>query len=91
MKSFKIIVTQTVEVKLDESKFDESFMAEFRGSFYPFYDIEDHAKHIGQLEARGITYLQVDKKEFIEGYGPANEMGIAATIIDSEIDLEFDQ
>lgn len=90
MKSFKVIVTQTVTVKLDETKFDEDFMSEFRASFYPFYEIEDHAKHIAQLEARGVISLQFDKSEFIEGYGPADKMGITASIDDNETEIELE-
>lgn len=46
---------------------------EFRQSFYPFFTLEDHLGHLAQLFTRGI----VDNGEFIEGYGPAKEMGIS--------------
>lgn len=67
-----VTVHITVKVKIDESKFDEKFMEEFRESFYPFYDLDDHYKHLAQLYARGIS----DNGDFIEGYGPAEDMGI---------------
>lgn len=83
-RTFRVAVTQTVEVKLDASKFDEAFMAEFRESFYNFDTIEEHAEHIAQLEARGLIG---EWKPFIEGYGPAEDMGIAAQVVDTEIDM----
>ena len=90
MRSFTITVTQKVDVELDETKFDDNFMQEFRASFYQFYDIEDHAKHIAQLEARGITSLEILRSEFIEGYGPANEMGIKACIDHAATEVDID-
>lgn len=73
-RKFLVRVTQWVEVELDETKFDEVFMAEFQESFFPYDRLEDHAEHLGQLYARGIAGASSD--EFIEGYGPVKEMGI---------------
>jgi len=74
MKKYLVKVTQIVEVELDETLFTEEFMEEFRESFCPFYDIEEHACHLGQAYARGlIDYFDA----FIEGYGPQSEMGIS--------------
>lgn len=87
MGKFIVDVTQTVEVELDESKFDEAFMAEFRDSFYPFYDLRDHAEHIAQLQARGIVDLAGYSGEFVEGYGPSKDMGIKARVIDTDIQV----
>ena len=86
-KTFTIEVTQTIEVELDPAKFDEAFMEEFRESFFPFYDIEDHAKHIAQLQARGGVDLDgfFSDRTFVEGYGLAKEMGISARVTDTEI------
>lgn len=82
MKKFTIEVRQIVEVELDEAKFDEAFMEEFRDSFYPFMTLVDHAEHIAQLEARGIVDLITP--EFIEGYGQSDDMGIKARVTDTE-------
>lgn len=84
MKTFTVEVTQVVTVELDETKFDEAFLAEFRKHFYRFDDIEAHAEHIAQLEARGMID---DWKPFIEGYGPAEDMGIKATAIVESIEI----
>jgi hypothetical protein len=73
VKTFTVEVTQIITVTLDESKFDDTFMEEFRESFYQFDTLEEHAEHLAQLEARGLVN---DYKPFIEGYGPAEEMGI---------------
>lgn len=80
---FTVAVTQSVVVELDEAKFDDAFMAEFRESFFPFSDIEDHAKHIAQLEARGLL-----DPDFTEGYGPLSDMGITAEVVDAYEELE---
>lgn len=77
-RTFDIEVVQHIRVTLDAAKFDEAFMSEFREGFYPFTSLEDHASHIAQLQARGLIDTAFDKCTFIEGYGPANQMGIAA-------------
>jgi hypothetical protein len=88
MASFTVDVTQRIEVNLDEAKFDEAFMAEFRDYFFSFDSIEEHAEHIAQLQARGIVNLEgyFASREFIEGYGIAKGMGISARVIDTEIE-----
>lgn len=77
MAKFNIVVCQAIEVELDESKFDESFMDEFREGFFPFYELEDHVEHIAQLQARGVIDISYGS-EFIEGYGPSQDMAIKA-------------
>lgn len=69
-------VTQEFEVEVDETKFTEAYMEEFREMFYPFYSIDDHMMHIAQLFARGVVY---DNDEFVEGYGILSELGIKVT------------
>ncbi len=76
-----VLVTQTVKVKIDETKFNESFMSEFRKYLYNFKTIDDHIKHLAQLHARGIY----DNGDFIEGYG--DEMGIEFKVEDTEIEI----
>lgn len=73
MKTYTVEVTQTVTVTLDETKFDEPFMEEFRRHFYGFDTIEEHVEHLAQLEARGLVG---DYKPFVEGYGRLDEMGV---------------
>lgn len=65
-------VTQQVRVAVDDAKFTPEFMAEFRDVFYPFYTVEDHIRHLGQLYVRGMAH----NGAFIEGYGNTAEMGI---------------
>ncbi|CDO35794.1 hypothetical protein [Novosphingobium sp. KN65.2] len=84
MKTFQIEIVQVVTVKLDETKFDETFMSEFRDSFFQFDSIEEHAEHIAQLEARGLI---ADYKPFIEGYGPAEDMGITTKVETVDTDI----
>lgn len=87
MKKFIVEVRQTVEVELDETKFDEAFMEEFRDSFYPFMTLADHAEHIAQLQARGIYDLDFIPTQFIEGYGAAIDMGIKASVTGTDMEV----
>jgi hypothetical protein len=73
MKKFTVRVIQDVKVIIDETKFDPQFLEEFRKSFYHFKTTEQHLEHLGQMFARGL----VDDYSFIEGYGPARDMGIS--------------
>jgi hypothetical protein len=75
MKKFVAVVASAVVVEVDETKFDDTFMSEFRESFYQFDTIGDHIEHLAQLEARGLL-----RDDFIEGYGPPKDMGIKATV-----------
>lgn len=85
LRTFDVEVRQVVRVTLDPVKFTSAFMAEFRESFFPLYELDEHAEHLAQLAARGVyemsPYLP---KEFVEGYGPIGEMGISAEITDCE-------
>jgi hypothetical protein len=86
VKRASVVVAQTITIEIDESKFDDQFMEEFRQSFFPFFDIDDHIEHIAQLQARGVIDLEFNKTEFIEGYGPAHEMGIRYVSTDLEVE-----
>lgn len=77
-KTYRVEVTREVTVEIDETKFTPEFMEEYREHFdNSFDDIKDHIEHLGWLFAAGR--IDGSKKEFIEGYGPANEMGIKFT------------
>ena len=78
-------VTMEVDVEVDESKFTDQFHTEFRGAFYPFNDIDDHFKHLAQLCARGLYNFM--PSDFIEGYGPAKDMGIKAESVVTDIEI----
>jgi hypothetical protein len=84
MKKYCVTVEIGVEVTLDETKFTEEWMKEFRDDFYPIYDMEGHAKHIAQMAARGIYN---EGSTFVEGYGETSEMGIT---IKTDIDIDED-
>lgn len=88
-KKFDIEVSQTVCVVLQEAAFSEAFMAEFRKSFYPFFELSDHAKHIAQLVGRGIVdeiTAHFGRDQFVEGYGPIGEFVAAAEVMDYSTD-----
>ena len=88
MKTFRISVAQTIDVTLDESKFDDAFMSEFRRGFFPFHDLQEHAEHIAQLHARGVIEADSVSGDFIEGYGPSKDMGIKAVVRATDIEFE---
>lgn len=69
-KRFNVI--QEIEVTIDETKIDDDFITEYVEYFSPYYELEDHMKHLAFLFAEGI----VDNDEFIEGYGETKDMGI---------------
>lgn len=71
-------VTLTIRVTVDESKFTDQFMSEFCQSFYHFTTLNDHLEHLAQMHARGLY----GERDFIEGYGPAADMGIKLKIVD---------
>ncbi|KQV66599.1 hypothetical protein [Caulobacter sp. Root343] len=74
VRKFSVLVSQVVEVTIDDSKLDEAFMAEFRASHYQFDTVEQHAEHIAQLAARGL--IDMGPNPFVEGYGPLVEVGV---------------
>lgn len=82
-KKFTLNVIRAVEVTVDETKFTEEFMEEYRESFSPFFYLKDHIEHLGWLfAARGV-----DDTDFIEGYGPAEDFGIKFREIDDEVEF----
>lgn len=81
-----VSVTQVVSVTVDETKFTNEFLAEFRRDFYRFHTLDDHIEHLGQLYARGLFNGMPD--EFVEGYGPAREFGIAVKCLPDRTEIE---
>lgn len=80
----KFLVSQTVEVTVDETKFTPEFYAEFVATMYPYETLDRHMEHLAQLYARGV----VDNGEFIEGYGPAKGMGIKLAVEPFSVEVE---
>lgn len=73
----EIEVSIPVTVTVDESKFTADFMAEFRESFYPYFTVGDHIRHIAYMAATGQLR---DLPSFIEGYGESQDFGIKVSI-----------
>ena len=74
---FFVDVVQRVEVTLDETKFTQEFLADFQRMISPrIKTVEDHARHLGELCARGVittVYMEV------EGYGFLHALGVKLT------------
>lgn len=79
-----VIVTQYVEVTLDESKFTPEFMEEFREYMYDFESVEEHREHLAQMYACGLC----DSYSYVEGYGNLEDMGVEFRLTLTVTELE---
>ena len=78
LKTFTVEVTQTVQVVLDDENLNDEFNKVFSEVMWDVDSLEDHAKHLAQMEARSM--IGFDK--FVEGYGSLKEMNCAVKITD---------
>ena len=88
---YEVEFTQFVRVELKPEAFTDDFMEEFRSGFFPFYELRDHAEHIGQLTAREVMNEvtgSVGADQFVEGYGPIGVFVERATFLDSDVSAE---
>ncbi len=81
----RVIVSQVIEVTVDDTKFTPEFFAEFEATMYPYDTIDRHIEHLAQLYARGV----VDQGDFIEGYGPSEGMGIEFSVEPWSVETEI--
>lgn len=87
----RVQAVMTFDIEIDETKFTPEFFAQFDAVISPFGDdLNEHFEHLAQLFARGV----VTGDSFIEGYGPASEMGIRfisplGQADDSQCDVEI--
>lgn len=44
----QVAFTQVIEVEVDETKFTEEWLVDWRKTFYNFRTIDQHIEHIGQ-------------------------------------------
>ncbi len=65
-------IEKLIEVEIDESKFTEEFINDFKESFYPFENMDAHITHIAWLESSRLL------NSFTEGYGDISDFGISA-------------
>lgn len=72
-------VTLFIDVTIDETKFNDEFLIDFRKHYYNFHGIDEHIEHLAQMRARGLY----DNGDFIEGYGPTGDMGISFETINN--------
>ena len=87
MKTSLVVVTQHVEVTVDESKFTSKFTSEFGEYYFKLDSIGAHIRHLGQGYARGLW----DNDSFIEGYGSAKEFGISFSLVDVDTETETEE
>lgn len=85
-KKIEVRLIRTVSIEVDDAKFDEAFMEEFRKSFFPFKSLDDHLRHLACIVAD--RSYGTEPKEFIEGYGTLEEMGISGRILDEDVEVD---
>jgi hypothetical protein len=73
-----VAVTHYVDVQVDETKFTEEFMSNYREYMYEFDSIDDHIRYLARLAVEGYVDEFDKSDKFIEGYGPQHEFGISA-------------
>ena len=78
----RYIVESYVTVTVDETKFTEEFMDEFRQSFYKFNNLDDHMRYIASLAAGGTVFYG---DQFVEGYGHIKDYSIDADVDDVDV------
>ena len=74
MQRYLATVRTEFHVEVDETKFTPEFFAEFSSFMWHMDTVEEAVEHLADLFARGL--IRGDADEFIEGYGPAKDMGI---------------
>lgn len=74
MQRYQVTARTEFQVEVDETKFTEDFFAEFSSVMWHMDTVEEAVEHLADLFARGM--IRGGEDEFIEGYGPAREMGI---------------
>lgn len=98
MRTYTVDVIQRVKVTLDETKFTPEFCKEYNETItYRGGDdgdigwaLQNHAEHLAWVHASGLEALDYHTPAaaaFVEGYGPAHEMGIRAEVIDTVTEL----
>ena len=85
IKKFKVTVTQIVEVELDDSKLNDDFNKEFSATMWDVDCLQDHANHIGQMEARDL----IGSDGFLEGYGDLKKLNCKAQVVDQHEESEL--
>lgn len=74
MRTFDAVVRTNFRVEVDETKFTPEFFEEFSSYMWTMTTVEEAVEHLADLFSRGI--VDGAKDSFIEGFGPAAEMGI---------------
>jgi len=77
---FEVTVTQVVLVELDDAKLNQEFNKAFSGVFFHVDSLEDHAKHLAQMEARGLIGFD----HFVEGYGDLRKLNCRVGVCSQE-------
>lgn len=80
-------VTVSVNVTVDETKFDDDFMREFSEGIFPVATIDGHIQNLASQAALGMIPA---RGAFVEGYGPMDEMGIVAVVDGVQTEIEDD-
>lgn len=74
MLRYQVATHSDFKVEVDETKFTEAFFEEFSQSFFFMDTVQEAVEYLADLFARGM--IRGEPNEFIEGFGPADAMGI---------------
>ncbi|WP_057465582.1 hypothetical protein [Pseudovibrio sp. POLY-S9] len=73
MARYRVEMKSTVLMDIDESKFTDEFMEQYRQLIDPgFSEVRDHADLLAYLNLREIA----ENGSFIEGYGDLKQQGV---------------
>ncbi|SDR07983.1 hypothetical protein [Pseudovibrio sp. Tun.PSC04-5.I4] len=73
MARYRVELKSTILIDIDESKFTEEFMEQYRELIDPsFREVRDHAGLLAEFALGGIA----ENGDFVEGYGDLNQQGI---------------
>ncbi|MDL2172429.1 hypothetical protein [Asaia sp. HumB] len=87
MSDYTVEVSLRVHIKLRDDAFTDKFMEEYRENFSPFYNLSEHANHLGWLvasERMDEVTKNSGKEQFIEGYGPIGQFVERAEIVSTD-------
>lgn len=80
-------IKHTVEIEVDESKFTEKFMEEYRQYICQLYTVEEHMENLVSYYCYPNFPYEFDKSEFVEGYGKLYDLGVKFVLLNTETDI----
>ena len=80
-KRFKVVITQEVEVEVDETKFTQEFLDNFSNPFHKISNLQRHMQYLAVACVHDDKQVLRDSDTRIESYGPAKDLGIVVSFL----------